>query len=219
MKTICVAGTGRIRRKPDLTGITLTLEDTQADYGEAIRRSSEATELLRDLVAGVGFERDALKTLDFNIDTEYEGYEENGIYKQRFVGYKYRHLMKIEFDADSDRLGKLLYAFANCPAKPEFRISYTVRDPEAAKSELLANAVANAKAKAEVLAKAAGVKLKHIRRINYGRSEINLEVVPAGRLYMAKDCCEAAGANSYALNIAPEDITATDTVTIIWEID
>ncbi|MBQ6267512.1 MAG: SIMPL domain-containing protein [Clostridia bacterium] len=219
MKTICVAGAGKIRRKPDLIGITLTLEGTQVDYGEAIRRSTEATEQLRDLIADAGFERTALKTLDFNIDTEYEGYEENGIYKQRFVGYKYRHLMKVEFDADSDRLGKLLYAFADCPAKPEFRIGYTVKDPEAAKSELLANAVADAKAKAEALAKAAGVKLKQIRRINYSRNEINLEVVPAGRLMMAKDCCAAAGVNSYELGIEPEDVTATDTVTIIWEID
>ena len=216
MKTICVAGTGRIRQTPDLTRITLILEGTSADYGEAIRRSSEATEQLQGLLADRGFARSALKTLEFNIDTEYEGYEENGIYKQRFVGYKYRHLMKAEFDADSDRLGKLLYAFANCPAKPEFRISYTVKDPEAVKAALLANAVADAKAKAEALAKAAGVQLKFIRRIDCSSAETDLEVRPVNRLMMAKDCCEASG--GYDLNIEPDDVTAAETVTIVWEI-
>ena len=54
---------------------------------------------------------------------------------------KFHHVMKVEFLTDNDRLGKVLYALANCPVKPEFRLSYTVNDPEAAKIELLAKAV------------------------------------------------------------------------------
>ena len=217
MKTIKVTGTGQIRRRPDRARITLTLEGVSPEYGEAIRRSAEATEQLKDLIEARGIARSELKTLDFNIDTEYEGYEENGIYKQRFAGYRFRHLTKVEFDADSDLLGRLLSAFARCPAKPEFRISFTVKDPEAAKTALLGNTVADAKAKAEALAKAAGVRLGAIRRIDYSRAGIDLEVRPVNRLMMAKDCSEATG--SLALDVEPDDVTASDTVTILWEIE
>lgn len=63
------------------------------------------------------------------MDVEYESYKERGTYKKRFVGYKFRHMLKVEFLSDNDRLGKVLYALANCSVKLEFRLSYTVSDP------------------------------------------------------------------------------------------
>ena len=94
------------------------------------------------------------------------------------MGYKYHHQMKVEFDSDNERLGKILYALANCRVSPEFRLSYTVRDPEAAKNELLGKAVSDAAAKAEVLTRAAGVTLKEIQSIDYSWGKIEFETRP-----------------------------------------
>ena len=47
-------------------------------------------------------------------------------YKQRFVGCKYHHLMKVEVESDNDRPGKVLYALANSPVKPAFRLGYWI---------------------------------------------------------------------------------------------
>ena len=175
MRTIRVTGKGQIKVKPDMTRITMSLEGTYPEYGETLRKSSEDTESLKDLLAGFGFERSELKTLNFNVETEYESYKDKGTYKQRFVGYKFRHMMKVEFPSDNDRLGKVLYALANCPVKPEFRLSYTVSDPEAAKNELLGKAVTDAKEKASVLTQAAGVTLKDIQSIDYSWGEIDVQ--------------------------------------------
>lgn len=97
---------------------------------------------------------------------------------QRFVGYKYHHLMKVAFESNNDRLGKVLYALANCPVNPEFRLSYTVKDPEAAKNVLLGKAIDDAKEKSSVLTQAAGVTLKAIQSIDYSWGQINFEVAP-----------------------------------------
>jgi uncharacterized protein YggE len=219
MRTIRVTGKGQIKVKPDMTRITLSLEGLYPEYGETLRRSSEDTELLKDLLAGFGFERSDLKTLNFSVDTEYESYKDKGTYKQRFVGYRFRHVMKVEFDSDNERLGRVLYALANCPVKPEFRLSYTVKDPEAAKNELLGKAVADAKEKARVLAKAAGVVLKDIRSIDYSWGEIDLEFRPTGRMMCESNCAPMAeGAGSYDLDVEPDDIEVSDTVTVLWEI-
>ncbi len=186
-----------------------------------LKQSSQATEQLKDVLAAFGFERGDMKTLNFSVDTEYESYQDKGIYKQRFIGYKFRHMMKVEFESDNALLGKVLYALANCPAKPEFRISYTVKDPEAAKNELLGKAVSDAKDKANVLTSAAGVVLKDIQSIDYSWGEIDFEVRPMNRALMA-DACRAApmaaGVGSYDMDIEPDDIEVSDTVTVLWEI-
>ena len=220
-RTIRVTGKGQIKVKPDTTRITMTLEGTYPEYGKALRHSSLDTEHLKDVLSAFGFERSDLKTLNFNVETEYESYQDKGTYKQRFIGYKFRHMMKVEFPSDNDRLGKVLYALANCPVKPEFRLSYTVSDPEAAKNELLGKAVTDAKEKASVLTQAAGVTLKDIQSIDYSWGEIDFEYRPMNRMLMADECLAApmvAEGASYDMDIEPDDIEVSDTVTVLWEI-
>lgn len=220
IKTIRVTGKGRIKIKPDMTRITLTLEGTFRDYGETLAKSAKDTGMVRELLTGIGFEPSDLKTLQFSVDTEYESYQEEGIYKQRFAGYRFHHLMKVEFASNNDRLGRILFALAACPANPEFRLSYTVRDPEAAKNELLGKAVSDAKEKAAVLAQAAGVALKEIQSIDYSWGEIDFEVRPMNRMRMADAAAPmAAKAAGFDMDIEPDEIEAEDTVTVIWAID
>ncbi len=219
MRTIRVTGTGQIRVKPDMTSITMSLEGLYPDYGETLRHSSEDTETLKDVLSNFGFERSDLKTLNFSVDTEYESYRERETYKQRFVGYRFHHVMKVEFESDNDRLGKILYALANCNVSPEFRISYTVKDPEATKNLLLGKAVTDAKEKAAVLTQAGGVTLKEIQSIDYSWGEIDFEYRPMNGDILAERCMAAPmAAKSYDLDIEPDDIEVSDTVTVIWEI-
>lgn len=219
MRTIRVTGKGWIRVKPDMTRITMTLDGLYPDYSETLRRSSEDTEALKDILSDFGFTRSDLKTLNFSVNTEYESYREKDTYKQRFVGYRFRHIMKVEFGSDNDRLGRILYALANCSVDPEFRISYFVKDPEAAKNLLLGKAVTDAKEKAAVLTQAGGVALKDIQNIDYSWGKIDFEFRPMNDGIMAERCLAAPMAKtSYDLDIEPDDIEVSDTVTVIWEI-
>lgn len=217
MRTVRVTGKGNVRVHPDMTRITVTLTGVYKEYAEALKRSSEDTEKIKDILSGFGFKRTDLKTLNFNVDTEYEGYTENGVYKQRLIGYRYRHTMKVEFTSDNDRLGKVLYALANSDLDPEFNISYTVKDQESAKNELLGKAVADAEEKAAVLTQAAGVELKDIQTIDYSWGEINMEVCATNSMALRKVAAQAA-ADSYSMDMEPDDIKVSDTVTVIWEI-
>ena len=219
MRTIRVTGKGLIKVHPDMTRITMKVEGLHLDYSDALRYSSEDTEKLKDTLAPFGFKRNDLKTLNFNVETEYESYKERGIYKQRFIGYKFSHTMKVEFESNNDLLGRVLYALANCPVKPEFRLSYTVKDPEATKNMLLGKAVVDAKEKAAVLTQASGTILKDIQNIDYSWGEINFEYRPMNSDLLL-DCCspEPTGATSYNMDIEPDDIEVSDTVTVIWEI-
>ena len=220
-RMIRVTGKGQIKVRPDIIRITMTLEGTYPEYGEALRRSARDTDCLRDILLTFGFGKSDLKTISFHVDTEYEGYQERGAYKQRFVGYKFCHLMKVELASENDQLGEILYALANSPVRPEFRISYTVKDKEAVKNELLGNAVTDARKKALVLAKAADVALGDIQRIDYAWEEGDFEVRPMGKALMAEASqmdASGYGANCYDLGIEPDDIEVSDSVTVVWGI-
>ncbi len=214
-----MTGKGQIKVKPDLTRITLTLEEKYPEYGDALYHSSADTETLKTILAEEGFEKSDLKTLSFDIDTEYESINENGIYRQKLVGYRYRHVLKVDFDSDPKRLGAVLYTLAHASLTPEIRISYTVRDRESAKNCLLGKAVEDAKQKAERLAKAAGVGLGEILNIHYSWAEPDFEVRPMNRALMgANGAMPLAKASGYDLNLEPDDLELSDTVTLLFAI-
>lgn len=216
MKTIRVTGKGQLKVHPDMTRITMELEGMDWEYGETLKKSSKETEKMKDLLVPFGFERTDLKTLRFNVEPIYESYKVKDEYKRRFNGYKFTHVMKVEFDSDNKRLGKILYALAGSTLHPEFSLSYTVKDPEAVKNELLGKAVKDAIAKTGVLSNAAGVKLGDIQSVDYSWGEIDFEVRPMNKL-MAEPCI-GSGCASYDMDIEPDDIEVQDTVTVVWEI-
>ena len=218
MRTIRVTGKGQIKVKPDMTRITMTVTDVCREYAETLRRSSEDTQALRDLLSGFGFGKSDLKTLSFDVDTEYESYrDKNNDYKQRLIGYRFTHILKVEFESDNERLGRILYALAHGSVRAEFRISYTVKDPEATKNLLLGKAVTDAREKAAVLTRAGGVALKDVQSIDYSWGEIDFEYRPMrGEVLM--ECCAVPTAKSYGLDIEPDEIEVSDTVTVVWEI-
>lgn len=219
-KTLRVTGMGIVSLKPDMTRINITITGTFKEYAETLQRSSDDTRALREALEPIGFTSDMLKTIAFNVDPRYEGYnDKNGNYRQRFVGYEFRHMLKLEFMSDNDRLGKVLYALAHSSVTPEFSISYTVKDKEAAKQTLIANAVKDAIRKAEVLAEAAEVNLGFITNIDYSVSDGVFEVRPMYGRAMKACVTAEEDCNGYDMDIEPEDIRVSDSVTVVWEID
>ena len=215
MRNIRVTGRGFLKVPPDTTRLTITLRGMYPMYADALRHSAEDTEQLKDDMEKLGFPRKGLKTLSFNVDTEYESYKDrNGDYKRRFKGYQFTHVVKLEFANDNALLGKTLSVLAQSDLNPEFRISYTVKDPEAVKNELLDKAVKDAKAKAEVLTRAAGLSLGEIQTIDYSWGQLDIEFTP-----ISKDLRDnAMSCGSFALDIEPDDVEVSDTVTVVWEI-
>jgi len=218
-RIIRVTGKGQIKVKPDMTRITITLKGTYPEYSKTLQHSAQDTDHLKDILSDYGFERSDLKTLSLNVDTKYENYREKDEYKKRFVGYEFRHILKVEFESDNERLGKILYALANCSLKPEFIISYTVKDHELAKNELLGKAVLDAKEKAIVLAKAADVKLKDIQSIDYSWVDLDFQFSPMKRAMAVPMDAVRGTCDNYAMDIEPDDIEVFDTVTVVWEIE
>ena len=217
IRTIRVTGKGLLKIKPDQTCIFMDLEGVEEKYEDTVRRSSEDTKAVKDALEKVGIAQENVRTTSFDIEPQYEGYEEKGVWKQAFKGYRFTHSLRFVFDMDKELLGKIFGALAACPANPQFRVSYRVKDQESAKKLLLASAVSDAKEKAEILTLAAGVSLKEIRHIDYSFGAVQMEVMPMNRLKAAGGvaCCADY---EMSVDMNPEDIEVSDTVTVVWEL-
>jgi uncharacterized protein YggE len=195
----------------------MSLEIQERDYADTMNRSAVMLDALRTAIASVGHNGKSLKTTSFNIDTKYESYKDKrDTWQRRFEGYVCSHSLVLEFDLDMKLLAATLAAIAECEAKPEFSIRFSVKDRNAISEQLLISAVENATAKARVLAKAAGVELGEILCIDYSWGELRLfsetEVEPR---MMA---CMAADSDVGNIDIEPEDVDVSDSVTVVWSI-
>ena len=214
MKTIRVTGTAQLSLRPDVTVVTMTLQGAEPEYSAALNRVSREAETLRDVLERLHFEREELKTLSFHVNAEYEGYEESGVWKQRFTGYRFDHMLKVSFDSENERLGEVLTALADSAVSPMLQLSFTVKDPETTKKALLSQTVSDAREKAQLLAEAAGTKLKALQSVDHTAAEPSFEAYPAHMLdaaMSAKDRIE--------MNLEPDEITITDHVTCVWEME
>ena len=218
-RTIRVTGKGTISVRPDTIQLNISTEGVCKEYEKALEQSAKNTGLLRESISKAGLDPKDLKTTDFAVQTEYERYQDrNDNWKRRFVGYKFRHSLYIRFDNDNVLLGKVLYQLSKCKADAEFSISYTVRDAEPARNELLAKAVADSKKKAMILTEAAGVRLGDVENIDYswGRVEVyseNMHLTRFEGLAMNSNADE-----SFDIDMEADDIHLEDTVTVVWRI-
>ena len=221
-KIIRVTGKGQISIPPDRICLLFELEERKDTYREAIKASKESVDELRKIFEKLGFDLKELKTTNFEIDSVFETEKiKKDEYKRIFKGYKYRHVLKIEFDLDHDLLGKILDNVSRCECHPEFDISYTIKDKEAVKNELLEKAVKDSRVKAEVLAKAAGMNLDELMSIDYSWGELKLTTSPYGRLMDSLRCNDSEDdyyMSDEPLQLEPENIRASDTVTVVWKL-
>ena len=189
-------------------------------YDAALRSSAEDVAIVKDALVRAGLSRDSLKTTNFDINTHYESYrDEKGNYKSRFDGYQYRQSLRFKFPIDNKTLGKVLYQLGQLDVNPEFSIYYSIEDAESAKNELLGNAIADAKKKAEVIANASGVALEEILDINYSWIDVEFKTRSYGLHDEVMMCKSAPDVNGvYDIDIDPDDIDKTNNVTITFKI-
>lgn len=215
LRTITVRGVGTASVKPDFIAVTLNIVSKDKEYSKSVEDANRRIELLQRAVVSSGFAKENLKTLSFNVRTNYEGEtDEKGRYHNVFAGYVCRYTLKLSFDMDAKRLAETLTAISDSGANAEFSIQFTVKDPERVSAELLRSATENARQKAEVLCAASGAKLGTLLKIDYDWTDIN--VFSASTYTMERERgIVAAGA---VPEFEPEDIKSQDSAAFTWEI-
>lgn len=205
-RTIRVRGSAEVSAAPDWVTITFNVSSSDYEYGKCLEKLEEQTEKLREELIGVGLEKESLKTIRFNIDTDFERFKN----RREFKGYRALHDLKVSFPFERDYLNQVLGVLSYTKSQASFNIYFGIKETEPLRQQAIAEAVKNSQEKAEVLAEAAGVNLGEIMQIDYSWSEIRFE-----SSLRVDSICESSSA-SY--DFTPEDVDVSESVNVVWSI-
>ena len=150
-KVISVTGTAVSSVDPDLLVITFGVETQEKTAKAALETNSISMNGIIDAIRSVGISDDEISTSRLNIHPVYDSYRDaEGRYTQELIGYRVTNTITVEtsnLDSAADIIDGAVQAGANRVDNVYFTLS-----PEneiKVKDELIAQAILNAKTKAE----------------------------------------------------------------------
>lgn len=210
-KTITITGTGKVSTKPDIVIIRFPMSKLDYDYEDAIKELNQSVAILRGLLAKRGLDKELLKTTDFSVKVKHKYNDKTNEYD--FKGYEASHDLKIELPFEQETLNQIITAISVELPFVNFSINFKASNSEELTQKVLENAVANATQSANTIAKASGVKLKEIIKIDYSFSEVQFIT----RRFDSEAIYSEASDSMPDIN--PEDVSAEKNITMIWEIE
>jgi uncharacterized protein len=181
LRQITVIGNGEVRARPDTAIIQIGVETTAGTTQEALNQNNTQAQALIDKLAELGIEKKDIQTSNFSI---YANYENDG---RTITGYTVSNMVSVTV-RQLDSAGALLDQAVGVGANRVYGINFNVAEPSALLNQAREQAIVNARANAELLARAAGATL--------GQVLVVTENVGSGSpipLPMAMDRAEAAG--------------------------
>lgn len=155
--TISISGEGKVLAKPDIGQVDLSVVSDAATVAAAQKDNTDKMNKITQAMKDLGIKEEDLKTVNYSIYPRYQ-YTKG---KSEIIGYEVSQTLEVKI-RDLDKAGDILGKAASLGANQVGSLNFTFDDPEALKSEARQKAIANAKQKAEDLAKGLGVTLGKI---------------------------------------------------------
>lgn len=203
---IVVQGRGSVEQAPDMATITLGSQFAARTAEDALDQVSESTGTVLETLTDLGVEPRDIQTSGLYLNPVWDdSYTQHGA--RRIRGYSAGNTVHIRV-RDIDALGSLLDQVVRDGANTFNGLSFSLQDATDAQNEARRRAVADARAKAQLYAEAAGVGLGAIVELTDGVTSAPQPV------FMER----AALAMSDAVPIAQGEVSTSARVTITFEI-
>lgn len=160
-RQIVVTGEGRVEAAPDIATVTAGVQTEATEAAPALAATSEAMRAVFDALAAAGIAPSDMQTSQLSVDPVWA---DDGAGVSRVRGYSASNLVTIRV-REIGELGAVIDAVGKAGANRVFGIAFELAEPRAQLDAARERAVADARAKAELLATAAGVKLGAVQSI------------------------------------------------------
>jgi hypothetical protein len=201
--TIAVTGEGRVEGAPDIATLTLGVTTQKATAAAALAANSEAVARVLARLAEAGIAPADLQTTGLSVSPNWSGYDSGST--PRIADFTAQNLVTVRVRA-LDGLGAVLDAAVADGANTLNGLSFGLADPAPALAAARARAVEDARARAEVLAQAAGVSLGPVLSITEAGGSAN----PAPMF--------RAEALAASVPVAGGEVSVGVAVTVVWAI-
>lgn len=203
--TITVTGEGTITAPPDMATVSLGVTTQGTTAAEAMAASSAALTTVLERLKAAGVEDRDIQTSTLNLNPNWTSTD--GSSAPTIQGYVATNVLQVRVRA-MDKLGPVLDAAVSDGANTLNGVSFGFQEPDPVMDEARKEAVAAAKARAELLTGAAGVSLGRI--VSISESGGYAPPMPMYRM-------EAAMADA-AVPVEGGEVGVTANVTITWEL-
>jgi uncharacterized protein YggE len=179
-RTITVSGQANRKLVPDEAHLRVNLNSMQMKMADAKADHDEKLKKLLEIAKEEGIEERKVRTESSTIQPIYEYVNQspaiiNSQPQRVFRGYRVQSLLDVTV-VDTAKVGQVMEKITNAGFEKEANtewgnlldLQYQVSEPEKKRDELLAEAIAVARAKAENMAKAAGTSVAGVRQISEG---------------------------------------------------
>lgn len=210
--SIRVSGTGEVRAAPDQAIADFAVETTAANAQEAAAENATRMDRVIAALVRAGVPRDRIETRDYNVYPDYDPrpMEQGG--EPRVRGYRVINTVSAT-TYEVERVGGLIDAALGAGANRVHGVRFGLRDPQRFRQQAIADATRRARADAEALAAAMGVRLGMIREA--ATMDVNL----VGPVFMAREgMAMDAVAQAAPTPINPGEQTVRATVMIVYAI-
>jgi uncharacterized protein YggE len=171
--TISVDGTGKIFAVPDIATFSVTVTQEKANAADAQKATTDLINPIIDYLKSSGIDEKDIQTTDYNISPRYEYTQsictdvncQPG--KQTLKGFDATETVTVKV-RDTSKAGDLLAGVGGKGATSVSGLSFTIDDDTALQAQARANAINDAKSKANLLASQLGVHL--VRIVNFSES-------------------------------------------------
>lgn len=155
-RSLVVSGTGRVEVAPDIATVNLGVQTVGEDIAQVIADNNRRSQRVQQAVLALGVAPDDVRTISFHVSPQAQ-YDENG-QPTGVTVYWVNNTIAVTL-RQIDQLGRLLQAAVDAGANSIQSEGFRVDDPSAAEDEARRLAMQDARARAEMLARAAGATL------------------------------------------------------------
>lgn len=157
-----VAATGEVRRVPDLVNINAGVVTQAQSAVDAIRQNAERMTAVRRALTQAGIAARDIQTSNVSLHPEYR-YQENQ--PPQLVGYRASNQVNVRF-RDIAASGRILDALVAQGANQINGPNLGIDQPDAALDEARTAAIANARARADLYARALGMRVVRVLSVS-----------------------------------------------------
>jgi len=165
-RSISVTGQGEASGPPDQAEVSAGVQILADTVIEATRQNQAVIERIMAALDEQGIPREKIQTSNYGIWAE-QNYDDPRDPRQRnrISGYRVSNVVSVSID-DIEKVGDVLAAVTNAGANTIQGIQFGVRDTAALEQKAREAAMADVRARAEALAKLAGVQLGEVLSIS-----------------------------------------------------
>lgn len=203
-RIISVQGEGEVKTKPDVATVSTGVTSEAPTAQDALNRNNAAMAAVIAAIKAAGVAEDDIQTSDFSVSPQYPVLQPGQA--PRISGYQVSNQVTVRVK-DLAKLGATLDALVRAGSNQINGIQFGIDDPKSVLDEARKKAVADAKARAEIYAAAAGVSVGSVVQI----SETSA-VIPPQPMYRMR-AMSAVAESSVPIQAGQQTVTSNVSVT------